>query len=138
MLFRRYNADLTPVLKYIVHQLYNGQTSEITVLRELIWKLVGIEPLPTLSDAQVKAMAGGPILRIQSIAAHQRGAQADPTDLSLKSPGRLGRALRETGLGQPLLIQVAQQRQECVYKASETPLKSLSGLFDAVSCIYRS
>lgn len=131
MLFRRYNADLTPVLKYIVHQLYNGQTSEITVLRELIWKLVGIEPLPTLSDAQVKAMAGGPILRIQSIAAHQRGAQADPTDLSLKSPGRLGRALRETGLGQPLLIQVAQQRQECVYKASETPLKSLSGLFDA-------
>ena len=42
MLFRRYSADLTPVLKYIVHQLYNGQPTEIVVLRELVWKMAGI------------------------------------------------------------------------------------------------
>ena len=34
MLFRRYRVDLTPVLKYIVHQLYNSQATEIVVLLE--------------------------------------------------------------------------------------------------------
>ena len=41
MLFRRYSADLPPLLKYIVHQLYAVQTTEIVVLRELIWKMGG-------------------------------------------------------------------------------------------------
>ena len=52
MLFRRYSADLSPVLKYIVHQLYSGlgRTTEIVVLRELIWKMAGIEPLPDSWD----------------------------------------------------------------------------------------
>ncbi|KAJ2920447.1 hypothetical protein H1R20_g16647, partial [Candolleomyces eurysporus] len=131
MLFRRYSADLTPVLKYVVHQLYSGQTSEITVLRELIWKMAGIEPLPTLSDAQVLAMAGGPTLRIQAIAAETRGAQADPSDINLRGPYRLGRALVDSSLALPLLVQVAQQRQACVYNVPDAPLKSLAGLLDA-------
>jgi THO complex subunit 2 len=132
MLFRRYSADLTPVLKYVVHQLYSGQTSEITVLRELIWKMAGIEPLPTLSDAQVLAMAGGPTLRIQAIAQETRGAQADPSDINLRGPYRLGRALVDSSLALPLLVQVAQQRQACVFNVPDAPLKSLAGLFDAV------
>ncbi|KAG6897219.1 hypothetical protein C0992_003417 [Termitomyces sp. T32_za158] len=84
MLFRRYSADLTPVLTYVMHQLYNGQTTELVVLKELIWKMAGIEPLPSLSDAQVTAMAGGPILRIESIASATRGARLDPGDAVLK------------------------------------------------------
>ncbi|TFY82832.1 hypothetical protein EWM64_g1184 [Hericium alpestre] len=36
MLFQRYSAAITPLLKPIVHQLYNNQTTEIVVLRELI------------------------------------------------------------------------------------------------------
>lgn len=132
MLFRRYSADLTPVLKYIVHQLHNGQTTEIVVLRELIWKMAGIEPLPSLSDAQITAMAGGPILRIEAVASTTRGARLDPGDAVLKGPYRLGRALLESSLALPLLIQVAQQRQSCVYKAPDAHLKSLAGLYDAV------
>ncbi|KAH9938580.1 transcription factor/nuclear export subunit protein 2-domain-containing protein [Fomitopsis serialis] len=98
MLFRRYSADLTPLLKYIVHQLHNGQTTEIIVLRELIWKMAGIEPLPSLSDAQVVAMAG--------VASATRGARLDPGDAVLKGPQRLGKALLESNLALPLLIQV--------------------------------
>lgn len=45
MLFRRYSADLTPVLKYVVHQLHNRQTTELVVLRELIWKMAGVADL---------------------------------------------------------------------------------------------
>ncbi|KAF5326374.1 hypothetical protein D9611_000002 [Ephemerocybe angulata] len=42
MLFRRYNTDLKPVLKYVVHRLHADVTSDITTLKELIWKMAGI------------------------------------------------------------------------------------------------
>lgn len=132
MLFRRYSADLTPVLKYIVHQLYNGQATDIVVLRELIWKMAGIEPLPSLSESQMTAMAGGPSLRIEAIASEARGARLDPTDAVLKGPQRLAKGLLDSSLALPLLIQVAQQRQACIYKAPNTHIKSLAGLYDAV------
>jgi THO complex subunit 2 len=132
MLFRRYSADLTPVLKYIVHQLFNGQATEIIVLRELIWKMAGIEPLPSLNESQVAAMAGGPALRIEAVASSTRGAKLDPSDAVLKGPHRLGKCLLESSLALPLLIQVAQQRQSCVFKAPDAHLKSLAGLYDAV------
>ncbi|GLB33487.1 putative THO complex subunit 2 N-terminus [Lyophyllum shimeji] len=130
MLFRRYSADLTPVLTYVMHQLHNGQTTELVVLRELIWKMAGIEPLPSLSDAQVSAMAGGPVLRIESVASATRGARLDPGDAVLKGPQRLGRALLESSLALNLLIQVAQQRQACVFKAPDAHIKSLASLYD--------
>jgi THO complex subunit 2 len=133
MLFRRYSADLTPLLKYIVHQLHNGQTTEIIVLRELIWKMAGIEPLPSLSDSQIIAMAGGPVLRIEAIASAARGARLDPGDAVLKGPQRLGRGLLESSLALPLLIQVAQQRDSCVFKAPDAHLKTLASLYDTVS-----
>ncbi|KAF9534975.1 transcription factor/nuclear export subunit protein 2-domain-containing protein [Crepidotus variabilis] len=131
MLFRRFSADLSPVLKYVVHQLHNGQASEIIVLRELIWKMAGIEPLPSLAESQMAAMAGGPALRMEAIASETRGARLDPADAVLKGPQRLGRGLLDSKLALPLLIQVAQQRQACVYKAPNTHLKALAGLYDA-------
>ncbi|KAM6495643.1 Transcription factor/nuclear export subunit protein 2 domain containing protein [Amanita muscaria] len=130
MLFRRYSADLTPFLKYIVHQLHNAQTTEIAVLRELIWKMAGIEPLPSLSESQIAAMAGGPVLRIEAVASATRGARLDPGDAGMKGPQRLGKALLDSNLALPLLIQVAQQRQACVFKAPDTHLKSLASLYD--------
>ncbi|KAF9076495.1 transcription factor/nuclear export subunit protein 2-domain-containing protein [Rhodocollybia butyracea] len=131
MLFRRYNTSLHPVLTYINHQLQNGQTTEIVVLRELIWKMAGIEPLPSLSDSQIQAMAGGPALRIESIASSTRGARVDPGEPTRGNPPRaLGQSLTETSLALPLLIQVAQQRQSSVFSARDAHLKSLAGLFD--------
>ncbi|TFY55341.1 hypothetical protein EVG20_g9356 [Dentipellis fragilis] len=129
MLFRRYSADITPLLKYIVHQLYNNQTTEIVVLRELIWKLAGIEPLPSLSDSQIAAMAGGPTLRIEAVASVTRGARLDPSEV-FKGPQRLGKALLDSSLALPLLIQVAQQRQSAVYQTADAHLKSIASLYD--------
>jgi THO complex subunit 2 len=117
----------------VAHQLLNDKTSEIVVLRELILKMAGIEPLPSMSDAQITAMAGGPILRIQALASDTRGAKFDPEEASLKGPQRLGSALVSSNLALPLLVQVAQQRQSCVFKAPDAPLKSLASLFDDVS-----
>jgi THO complex subunit 2 len=139
MLFRRYTTDLTPVLRYIVHQLHARQTSEITVLRELILKMAGIEPLPDLSDQQVTAMAGGPALRIEAVASKTRGARLEEGEAVLKAPQRLGKYLLDSNLALPLLIEVAQQRQSCVFSTNSAHLKSLSGLYDAthgVLCQY--
>jgi THO complex subunit 2 len=97
--------------------------------------MAGIEPLPSLSDAQVAAMAGGPSLRIEAVASETRGARQDPTEIKLNAPGRLGKFLLETKLALPLLIQVAQQRQSCVFKAPEAHLKSLASLYDTVCLV---
>ena len=121
------------MLRYIVHQLYGGQTSEIIVLEKLILKMAGIEPLPSLSDAQIVAMAGGSTLRIEAVASDIRGAGFETSEMSLKGTQRLGRALIETKLAFPILVQVAQQRQACAFKARDAHLKSIAHLFDAVS-----
>jgi hypothetical protein len=83
-------------------------------------------------------MAGGPALRIEAVASTTRGARLDPGDAVLKGPQRLGKTLLETNLALPLLIQVAQQRQSCVFKAPDAYLKSLASLFDTVSCLMSS
>lgn len=119
----------------MVHQLYAGQTSEIVVLEKLILKMAGIEPLPTLSDAQITAMAGGPTLRIEAVASDIRGAGFDVAEASLRGAPRLGRALIDSNLALPLIIQVAQQRQACVFKTRDSHLKSIAYLYDAVSFV---
>lgn len=121
------------MLKYIVHQLHNGQTTEIVVLREIIWKMASIEPLPSLSDSQIIAMAGGPYLRIEAVASTSRGARLASGEAILRGPLRLGKALLESGLALPLLVQVAQQRQMCVFQTQNAHLKSLASLYDTVS-----
>lgn len=123
------------MLRYVVHQLHNGQTTEIVVLREIIRHMAGITPLPNLTDSQISAMAGGPVLRTEAVASAARGARLDPSDMALKGPQRLGRALTESQLALPLLIQVAQQRQKCVFHppSPNAPLKSLGSLYDTVS-----
>lgn len=123
------------MLRYVVHQLHNGQTTEIVVLREIIRHMAGISPLPNITDSQVVAMAGGPYLRIEAVSSVARGARLDPNDMALKGPQRLGRALQESQLALPLLIQLAQQRQKCVFQppSPNAPLKSLGSLYDTVS-----
>lgn len=114
-----------------MHQLYSGQTSEIVVLEKLIFRMAGIEPLPSLPDSQITAMAGGPTLRTEAVASALRGAALDTSEALTKGPQRLGKTLIDTKLAFPILVQVAQQRQACVFKARDTHLKSISHLFDA-------
>lgn len=97
--------------------------------------MAGIEPLPSLSETQITAMAGGPTLRIEAVASSARGARLDPGDAVLKGPQRLGKALLDSQLALPLLVQVAQQRQSAVHKIPDAHLKSLASLYDTVSLL---
>lgn len=93
--------------------------------------MAGIEPLPSLSDAQITAMAGGPALRIEAVASNLRGAALDASEVSYKGTHRLGRTLIDTKLALPILVQISQQRQACVFKARDAHLKSIASLYDA-------
>jgi THO complex subunit 2 len=123
------------MIRYVVHQLQNGLTTELVVWREIIRNMAGISPLPSLTDSQIIAMAGGPYLRIEAIASASRGARLDPGDMTVKGPHRLGRALVDSQLAQTLLIQIAQHRERCVHQppTPNAPLKSLASLYDTVS-----
>ena len=55
----------------------------------------------------------------------------DVSEVSLRGTQRLGKALIGTKLALPILAQVAQQRQACVYKARDAHLKSIAYLYDA-------
>ncbi|KAL1743555.1 transcription factor/nuclear export subunit protein 2-domain-containing protein [Schizophyllum fasciatum] len=134
LLFRRFGPDMKPVLRYVVQQLFDNKTSELVVLRELVWKMVDIEPLPSLSDQQVQAMAGGPLLRAEALVSTRRGGNT--TDFERKATDskvaqRLIDALLDSKLALPLLVQVAQHRQTALERET-LPLKSLSNLFDFI------
>ncbi|KAL1714796.1 transcription factor/nuclear export subunit protein 2-domain-containing protein [Schizophyllum commune] len=134
LLFRRFGPDMKPVLRYVVQQLYDNKTSELVVLRELIWKMVDIEPLPSLSDQQVQAMAGGPLLRAEALVSTRRGNNSSDYERKAtdsKVAQRLIDALLDSNLALPLLIQVAQHRQNALERET-LPLKSLSNLFDFI------
>jgi THO complex subunit 2 len=135
MVFRRYNGELGAVLRYIVHQLYAKETTEIIIIQELMLQMAGIGPLPSLTDAQIQAMAGGPVLQIEAVASATRGARLDPAEAIWKSPIRLGKALMDSGLALPLLIQLTQQRQSCVF-THDAPLKALAALYDEVGITF--
>jgi THO complex subunit 2 len=133
ILYERYGMDLAPLLNYIAHQLHNRQATDIIILKELITHMCGIEPLPSLQNTQIEAMAGGPTLRVEAIASAQRGCRRNVGRRLYWSTNRLRDKLAETNLAFPLLVQVAQQRQSCVFQTTDAPLKSLSNLFDTVS-----
>ena len=68
-----------------------------------------------------------------TLASDTRGAWLNPSDNGLKSLQRLWKALLDSSLALPLLIQVVQQRQPCMFKAPDAHLKSLASLYDTVS-----
>lgn len=135
-LCRRYGAiDPTPILQFVVHRLYADSPPDAIILRELISKMSGIEPLQLLADNQVAAMGGGPILQIETVASESRGAlQTKPLQ---RSSDKLLTVLSTADLILPMLLLLARQGQACVYQSdvSEAILKGLSSMFDDVSML---
>ena len=80
---------------------------------ELIWKMAGIKPLQSLSETQIAAMAGGLNPQIKAVTSLTWGAWLDPGDAVLKGPQHLGKALLDSQLTLPLLVQVAAEAICC-------------------------
>ncbi|KZV72082.1 hypothetical protein PENSPDRAFT_733684 [Peniophora sp. CONT] len=136
MMLARYTVDPSTLLQYVMHQFTNDVISEVIIVRELIERMSYIEPLPSLSDTQIRVMSGGPLLRIEAVASRTRGARSDPQDQTSRAPARLVRHLLDSGMARPLLIQVAKLRQEAAKNTKNTQLKSVASLFDNVHGVF--
>lgn len=128
-LCKRWNMEVAYILQYILNQLREGNSKDLVVLRELISKMSGIEPVSDLSDSQVIALGGGPTL--QSEALHPTTPE-ERKNQTKRSTLRLKTSLLDAQLVGPLLVAVAKARQECVLGLDDAPLKYLGNLFDQV------
>lgn len=119
--------DVSYILQYILHQLLEGNPKDLIVLRELISKMTGVEPVSDLSDSQVIALGGGKTLQSEAI---NPTTTIEKKNATKRSSLRLKIALQDSSLAIPLLIAVAIQRQECIFSDEDAPLKYLGNLFD--------
>ena len=110
--------DLGIVLHHLVCALRDDQTIDLLVLREIIARATGSETLEDLSDAQIEAMAGGPILRAEAVSAG--GPLFVPARAKARGIARLKDALQRGAPGGepltvPLLVLTAQRRRAVAF-----------------------
>ena len=117
------------MLRYIIHQLKSRDSQDTIILQDLIAQLCGIHPLFDLSESQIIALRGGPILRTEAVASNHRGVMST---FSTRTADRFNSTLKSTNLLLPLLVLLAQRRQSCIYVSRNDHLKTLGHLYDTV------
>lgn len=133
-LFRRYAVmSPTPILQYVAEQLRQNNPTDLIVLEELTTSMAGIVTDTNFNEAQVVAMAGGELLRAQTML-----QLLDKRHESKTTAKRLLHALTKPRLAGQLLILIAQERQTCIFKIPEhnAHLKLLGNLFDEVHRVF--
>lgn len=131
--FKRYSVmNVVPMLRYVIDQLRRHNSTDLVILEEITTSMAGITSDLNLNESQILAMAGGDLLRAQTLL--QLGDKRHETKTTSR---RLLRALVDSGLIGPLVILMAQERQSCVYNASEdsADTKLLGNIFDEVTRI---
>lgn len=144
--------DCTPILHYVANQLRAGNSKDLIILRELVSAMTSIDPLANLSDNQIAAQGGGPILRGEVItptvtllkpplapgAEPRPAAPIEKKGATGKSAVKLLKSLQTSGLLLPLLVVVAQTRDSCMFTVpeAEAHMKHLSSLFDNVCPLF--
>ncbi|KAJ6107359.1 hypothetical protein N7523_008682 [Penicillium sp. IBT 18751x] len=126
--FKRYSImDPTPLLQYVVEQLRHNNSTDLIVLEQMIVSMAGIITDNNFNDAQVQAMAGGEILKAQTIL-----QLLDKRHESKTTSKRLIKSLTHTRLAGQLLVAIAQERLTCVYNEPSSELKLLGNIFDEI------
>ncbi|KZZ94095.1 tho2 protein [Ascosphaera apis ARSEF 7405] len=130
--YRRYYSiiDPAPLLQYVGEQLRQNNSTDLIVLEQLITSMAGIVTDLNFNDAQVQAMAGGEVLRSQTML-----QLLDKRHESKTTSKRLIKSLVDSSLAGQLLILIAQERLTCIYKAAEeaaAELKLLGNIFDEI------
>lgn len=125
--FKRYqNMTPAPVLQYVNSQLSKGNSTDLVILRELISTMAGVVPDVDFTDAQLRAMTGGEVLRRQTLI-----KLGDRRFESVNGAKRLMQSLVDTKLAGKLLINLAQYRQSSLYQ-DDAHVKYLATIMDEV------
>lgn len=128
--FKRYqNMKPSPVLQYVNNQLSKGNSTDLVILRELISTMGGVVPDVDFTDAQLRAMTGGEVLRRQTLI-----NLGDRRFESVSGAKRLMQSLVDTKLAGRLLVNQSQYRQSAPYKLpeDEAHVKYLATIMDEV------
>jgi THO complex subunit 2 len=128
--FKRYqHMKPLPVLQYVNNQLSKGNSTDLVILRELISTMAGVVPDVDFTDAQMRAMTGGEVLRRQTLI-----SLGDRRDVSVHGAERLTQSLMDANLAGRLLVNLAQYRQSALYKLpdDESHVKYLATIMDEV------
>ncbi len=132
--FKRYSVMLpSSILQYVANQLRMGISTDLEVLEQIIASMAGIRSDISFNEAQTQAMAGGDVLRAQTL--EQLHDKRHETKQSSK---RLLKSLTDPPLVGRLLIAIAQERQTYVFHASESdaPLKVLGNNLDKIHQVF--
>lgn len=133
-IFSRYSTtDPSPILQYVADRLRKGESTDLEILEQIVQGMTGIKSDMEYNDAQVIAMAGGPVLQAQTIM-----AMADERHKHERSSKRLIRSLTEPGLTGQLLISVAQEGQMYAHRedSRNAPLKVLGNNIDKIYQVF--
>ncbi|KAI4764799.1 hypothetical protein E4T52_07707 [Aureobasidium sp. EXF-3400] len=133
-IFKRYSAmDPSPILQYVTNELRAGNSTDLEVLEQIITEMVGIKSDMTFNESQVLAMAGGPVLKAQTLI-----SLLDERHKMEKPSRRLIKSLTEPGLAGQLLISVAQESQMYAHHEStqDAPLKVLGNNMDKLYQVF--
>lgn len=115
--FRRYhNLDVTPLLYYVNKQLFDGNSTDLIILKELITSMTGIVSDVDFTDGQIAAMTGGEVLRERTLRALQ-DTRYDAT--TFKCAKRLVQALVDSRIAGELLVNLAQFVQAAMFNLSD-------------------
>ena len=128
--FKRYSTmNPTTVLQYVNEQLRKGISNDLIVLEELTTNMAGIVSDTNFNEAQILAMAGGDLLRTQTMT-----QLLDRRNESKITARRYLKSLVEPRLAGQILISIAQERQTCIFKIPDVDAhpKLLGNLFDEV------
>ncbi|KAK1635066.1 THO complex subunit 2 [Colletotrichum phormii] len=126
--FKRYSIlDSTPILQYVNDQLFQGNSTDLIILKELVSSMGGVVQVLDFTDDQILAMSGGEVLRRQTLLSLQ-----DKRFESTRSAKRLMQSLVDSKLAGRLLINVAQYRQAAIYKLpdDEAHIKYIGSVID--------
>ncbi len=135
--FERYsNMDPSPILRYVHSQLLQGNSTDLVILEELIESMGGIVSGFDFTDAQLRGMTGGELLRRETLT-----NLGDKRAVSGRTAQRLMKALSQSNLAGQLLINITQYRQNAIYAVTDDSarIKYLSNLVDGahnVLCRY--
>ncbi|KAI9825089.1 MAG: THO complex subunit 2 [Thelocarpon impressellum] len=132
--FKRYHTLMnpTPILQYVTVQVAKGNATDLIVLKEIITSMAGIVSDANLNESQILAMAGGALLRQQTLL-----QLLDKRHESRVTARRLMKSLTEPAgpkLAGRLLVTIAQGLQTCVFGLPEpdSHLKLLGNLSDEI------
>ncbi|KAG9230697.1 transcription factor/nuclear export subunit protein 2-domain-containing protein [Amylocarpus encephaloides] len=132
--FKRYSImNLSPIIQYINNSLYQGNSTDLVILKELISQMAGVVPNTDFTDAQLSAMTGGEALQRHTLINLQ-----DKRYESTKTAKRLIKSLTETKLAGQLLLAIAQYRQSAIYAVadSDAHIKLLATMIDNAQAIF--